>query len=75
MDWGLGIKQFKNYDKIKDQEDFEEITKNILILSKKDIYYHDIKCLLNFIKLFEAEEIESSKYLKENKWNLKIKKV
>ena len=44
--------------KNKNREDFEEIIKNILILSKKNIYYHDIKCLLNLIKLFEAEETE-----------------
>ena len=61
------IKQLKNYDKIKDREDLNDISKNILILIKKDIYYHDIKCLLYFIKLFEAEETELSQYLKEIK--------
>jgi len=59
------IKQLKNYDKIKDKEEYDEIVKNILILTKKDIYYHDIKCLLYFIHLFEAEETELSKCLKE----------
>ena len=61
------IKQLKNYDKIKGREDLNDISKNILILIKKDIYYHDIKCLLYFIKLFEAEETELSQYLKEKK--------
>ena len=61
------IKQLKNYDKIKGREDLNDISKNILILIKKDIYYHDIKCLLYFIKLFEAEETEISQYLKEKK--------
>ena len=61
------IKRLKNYDKIKGREDLNVISKNILILIKKDIYYHDIKCLLYFIKLFEAEETEISQYLKEKK--------
>ena len=63
----------KNYDKIKDKEDFDEIIKNILILTKKDIYYHDIKCILYFIQLFEAEETELSKYLEEKKLEFKDK--
>ena len=57
----------KNYDKIKVGVDFDEIVKNILIFTKKDIYYSDIKCLLIFINLFEANETELSKYLKEKK--------
>ena len=67
------IRQMKNYDKIKDKEDFDEIIKNILILTKKDIYYHDIKCILYFIQLFEAEETELSKYLREKKLGFKDK--
>ena len=67
------IRQMKNYDKIKDKEDFDEIIKNILILTKKDIYYHDIKCILYFIQLFEAEETELSKYLQEKKLEFKDK--
>ena len=67
------IKQLKNYDKIKDRVDFDEIVKNILIFTKKDIYYSDIKCLLNFINLFEANETELSKYLKEKKFEFEEK--
>ncbi len=60
-------KKLKNNDIIKDEKDFDEIVKNILILTKKDIYYSDIKSLLSFLQLFNAEQTELSKQLKEIK--------
>ena len=61
------IKQLKNYEQIKDKENLEEINKNLRILTKKSLYYSDIKNLLFFIHLFEAKETKLTKYLKEKK--------
>ena len=60
-------KKLKNDEIIKDEKDLDEIIKNILILTKKDNYYSDIKSLLYFLKLFNAEQTELSKQLNEIK--------
>ena len=57
------MKQLKNYDKIKNEENYDNIIKNILILTKKDICYSDIKSILYFFKLFNAEQTELSENL------------
>ena len=57
------MKQLKNYDKIKNEENYDNIIKNILILTKKDICYSDIKSILYLFKLFKAEQTELSENL------------
>ena len=57
------MKQLKNYDKIKNEENYDNIIKNILILIKKDICYSDIKSILYLFKLFKAEQTELSENL------------
>ena len=63
----------KDFYKIEDKEDFNEIAKNILICVKKNIYYSDIKCLLYFIALFKSNETELTKYLKEKQYKFEDK--
>ena len=57
--------KLKEYYEIDNNEDLDKVTKKILIFIKKNIYYSDIKCLQYFLKLFEAEETDLIKYLKE----------
>ena len=59
--------KLKEYYKIDNNEDLDKVTKKILIFTKKNMYYSDIKYLLYFIKLFKAEETDLTKYLKEKK--------
>ena len=54
------LKKLKDYYKIENNEGFDKIIKNILILTNSDI-----KCLLYFFKLFGVEETDFSKKLKE----------
>ena len=51
---------------IKKKEN-KDIVKDILIFTKKNIYENDIKYLLNFIDLFQAEKTNLSNKLKEFK--------
>ena len=61
------LKKLKEYYKINDTENTDKIAKNIMIFTKKNIYYEDIKYLLNFLKLFEVEATELSNILNEKK--------
>jgi hypothetical protein len=67
------LRKLKDFYKIEDKEDFNEIAKNILICVKKNIYYSDIKCLLYFIALFKSNETELTKYLKEKQYEFEDK--
>ena len=60
------LQKLNDYYKISNKEDLGKIAKKILIFTKKNIYLSDIKCLLYIIKLFESEESELSKILKNN---------
>ena len=61
------ITKLKNNEQINDKKNFYDIIKNLMIITKKSIYYSDIKCILFFINLFEANETELTKNLKEKK--------
>ena len=63
------LQKLKDYYKIDDKENnLNKIAKNILIFTKKNIYYDDIKCLIYFINLFETEgPRELTKILQEKK--------
>ena len=69
------LKKLKDYFKIddKEKENLEKVSKNILIFTKKNIYEDDIKYLLYFIELFEAEETELTKTLKEKRKEIEDK--
>ncbi len=62
------LKKLKKYYNINDKDtkedkELDKVAKNILIFTKKNIYYDDIKYILKFIRLFEAKETELSKNL------------
>ena len=61
------ITKLKNNDQINDKKNFYDIIKNLMIITKKSLYYSDIKCILFFINLFEANETELTKNLKKKK--------
>ena len=61
------ITKLKNNEQINDKKNFYDIIKNLMIITKKSLYYSDIKCILFFINLFEANETELTKNLKEKK--------
>ena len=46
----------KNYYKINSKECFDSVAKNILIFTKKNIYFEEIKCIFYFFKSFEIEK-------------------
>ena len=61
------LKKLEDYYKIENNEGLDKVAKKILIFTKKNIYYSDIKCLLYCLNLFETEETDLSKILKEKK--------
>ena len=61
------IKKLKDYYKIDEIVYYDDVAKNILILTKKNIYKNDIKYLQYFLKLFNVEETELSQDLNAKK--------
>ena len=57
---------YQEYCQLEKKEN-KDIVKDILIFTKKNIYENDIKYLLNFIDLFQAEKTNLSNKLKEFK--------
>ena len=59
------LTKLKEYYKIDNNEGLDKVAKNILIFTKKNIYHSDIKNILYFLNLFEAEKTELTKMLME----------
>ena len=66
--------KLKDYYKIDNKVDLDIVSKNILIFTKKNIYYSDINSILYFFKLFNSYETNLSKFLKKKQLELKNKK-
>ena len=69
----IELTKLKNYYKIDNSEGVDKVAKNILIFTKKNIYESDIRDILYFLKLFEVEEKDLTKFLKENQLKFKEK--
>ena len=52
------ITKLKNNDQINDKKNFYDIIKNLMIITKKSLYYSDIKCILFFINKKKNKKIK-----------------